>query len=661
MRWWPHLGNYGTGNTAWIGDYKDHPMLFAERDGLALAVACDPPWLAGSAGFVGVSDGWQELLRNKQLVKTYGRAENGNVALTGQVDLSRDGAFVIALGFGRSAAEAGHRALASLFDGFASASRVYIEEWSRWQHEHADAMRASDKPGLYRTSLAVIRTHEEKRFPGGLIASLSIPWGFEKGDEDLGGYHLVWPRDLAEAAGALVAAGASGDALRIMSYLAVTQQADGHWPQNMWIDGTPFWNGIQMDETAFPILLADLLRRSGIDITRFWTMARRAAGFLVRNGPLTQQDRWEEDPGYSPFTAAVEIAGLLAAADLADAHGEVAVAAYLRETADAWNGCIERWTYAMGTPLAKRFGIEGYYVRIAPAETADAATPIDGFVPIKNRPPGWSQAPAAEMVSPDALALVRFGLRAPDDPRIVNTVRVIDALLKTTMPQGDMWRRYNGDGYGEHEDGSPFDGAGIGRLWPLLTGERAHYELAAGRTSAAVALLRTMENLANEGGLLPEQTWDGPDLPERELRLGRPSGSAMPLVWAHAEYVKLQRSLHDGRVFDMPPQPVERYIVRNTPARHAIWRFNHKCREVSIGRILRLELLAPAIVHWGVNGWHEVRDTPTVDTTLGVYVCDLPVQGLPARSRIDFTFFWPQTNSWEQADFCVVVKGLKTP
>lgn len=630
-------------------------MLFAERAGVALALACDPPWLAGSAGFVGASDGWQDLFRHNRLVTTFGRAENGNVALTGHVDLSRGGAFVIALGFGSNAAEAGHRASASLLDGFDRACARFVDEWSRWQQEHADAIPTDDGPDLYRTSLAVIRAHEEKRFLGGLIASLSIPWGFEKGDEDLGGYHLVWPRDLVEAAGALVAAGATDDALRIVSYLEVTQEADGHWPQNMWVDGTPFWNGIQMDETAFPILLVDLLRRSGSEVARFWPMVRRAAGFLVRNGPVTQQDRWEEDPGYSPFTAAVQVAGLLAGADLADANREPVVARYLRETADAWNACIERWTYASGTPLAKQVGVEGYYVRITPVETADAASPLSGFVPIKNRPPGWKEAPATEIVSPDALALVRFGLRAPDDPRITNTVRVIDALLKTPTPEGDMWRRYNGDGYGEHDDGAPFDGVGVGRLWPLLTGERGHYELAAGRTARATELFRTLDRLATQGGLLPEQTWDGPDLPERELLFGRPSGSAMPLVWAHAEYVKLRRSLHDGRVFDMPPQTVERYVVRHTPARHAIWRFNHKCREAPAGLVLRLELLAPAIVHWSADHWRTVQDTATVDTGLGVHVCDLPVQRVAPKTCIDFTFLWPEAHCWEQGDFAVML------
>ena len=156
--------------------------------------------------------------------------------------------------------------------------------------------------------------------------------------------------------------------------------------------------------------------------------------------------------------------------------------------------------------------------------------------------------------------MVRFGLRPADDPRILDTVKVIDALLKIDTPKGPIWHRYNDDGYGEHEDGSPFDGTGIGRAWPLLTGERAHYELAAGHTQAAMELLGTFNSFANEGGFLPEQVWDSPDIPEKELFFGKPSGSAMPLVWAHAEYVKLLRSLQEGHVFDMPPQTVRRYL-----------------------------------------------------------------------------------------------------
>ena len=237
------------------------------------------------------------------------------------------------------------------------------------------------------------------------------------------------------------------------------------------------------------------------------------------------------------------------------------IAAYLRETADNWNDNIERWTYATGTDLARQIGVEGYYVRIAPPETECAPSPLEGFVPIKNRPPGKSSEPATHVISPDALALVRFGLRAADDPRILNTIKVIDALLRVKLPQGPCWYRYNGDGYGEHEDGSPFDGTGIGRPWPLLAGERAHYEIAAGRPQVAEELLRVMEFSTEGGRLIPEQVWDAPDIPERELFAGKPTGSACPLVWAHSEYIKLRRSLQEGKIFDQPPQTVQRYLV----------------------------------------------------------------------------------------------------
>ena len=130
----PHLGNRGDGNTAWIGDYKGVPMLFAERDSNALALACSAPWLNRSAGFVGASDGWQDLNRHKQMSWAYHRAENGNVALTGEVDLGASGGiFVLALGFGRNPAEAGHRALASLWDGFENAQLEYVRQWQAWQ------------------------------------------------------------------------------------------------------------------------------------------------------------------------------------------------------------------------------------------------------------------------------------------------------------------------------------------------------------------------------------------------------------------------------------------------------------------------------------------------------------------------------------------------
>jgi glucoamylase len=260
------------------------------------------------------------------------------------------------------------------------------------------------------------------------------------------------------------------------------------------------------------------------------------------------------------------------------------------------------------------------------------------------------------MVSVDALAFVRFGLRAADDQRIVDTVKVIDATLKLDTPRGPVWHRYQADGYGEHPDGRPFDGRGVGRGWPLLTGERAHYELAAGRTDQAELLAEAMEALAGENGLLPEQVWDSADIPERGLFMGHASGSASPLVWAHAEYLKLCRSLRDKGIFDRPPQTVERYIVNKATSQHIIWRFNNKVRLMPAGAALRVETLAPALVHWSADGWNTIHDTPTRDTTLGVYVSDLETRDLRVGDRVDFTFYWPESARWEGADFVVCVE-----
>jgi glucoamylase len=657
-----HLANMGYGNTGWVGDYKGKPMLLAERDSCALALACSAPWRKRSVGFAGTSDGWQDLSQNFQITGEYHRAENGNVALTGEIDLAAcNGEFILALGFGGVWAEAGQQALSSLLTSYESIRKDYVFHWKNWQ----DTLKKIDeKPrqcDLYRASTAVLRNHESKDFLGGIIASLSIPWGFNKGDEDLGGYHLIWPRDLVESAGGLLAAGANDDALRVLHYLEATQEADGHWAQNMWLDGRPYWNGLQMDETAFPILLVDLLRREAPacfgDCRRWWPMVSKAAAFIAANGPVTQQDRWEEDGGYSPFTMAAEIAALLIAADLAQSMGESQPAEFLRHMADTWNYNIERRTYAVNTDLARQIGVEGYYVRITPPPGVDsAASPLQGFVPIKNRAIGNSNAPAVEIVSPDALALVRFGLRAPDDPRILNTIKVIDALLRVKLPQGPGWYRYNCDGYGEHEDGSPYDGTGVGRVWPLLAGERAHYELAAGHPDSAEALLGVMENATGASRLIPEQVWDADDIPDRELFKGKASGSACPLVWAHSEYIKLRRSLLDGKIFDQPPQTVERYLVNKVSATYFNWRFNNKPRTMPCGKKLRILTMEPATVHWSFDNWQSSQDSNSNDSGCTLHYVDLPAETLAVGRQIVFTFFWKNGARWEGRDYQVTVE-----
>ncbi|HWT80767.1 MAG TPA: glycoside hydrolase family 15 protein, partial [Candidatus Methylomirabilis sp.] len=306
----PHLNNQGDGNTAWVGEMKGIPMLFAEREDTALVMASSGPWLKRSAGFVGVSDGWQDLHDHYQMTWTYDRAENGNTALVGEIDLAAcQGEFTLALGFGEIAMEAGHLARASLLDGFQAAFRSYMNEWEAWQKTLLELDTLPDPALDYRVSTAVLRIHEAKNLSGGIIASLSIPWGDSKGDNDLGGYHLVWTRDLVESFTGLFAAGAGGDAARVLRFLQVTQEPDGHWPQNMWLDGTPYWQGVQLDETAFPILLTSLAWQEGdLDsalLDSFWPMVRQAASYVICNGPVTQQDRWEEDAGYSAFTLAL--------------------------------------------------------------------------------------------------------------------------------------------------------------------------------------------------------------------------------------------------------------------------------------------------------------------------------------------------------------------
>jgi glucoamylase len=617
-----HLGNMGYGNTGWVGDYKGTPMLFAERDSCALALASSAPLLRRSVGFVGVSDSWRDLSEHFQMTWEYDRAENGNIALTAEIGLAAcEGEFILALGFGGIWAEAGQQALSSLLTSYATTRKDYVLHWQNWQRTLKQLDEKPREKDLYRASVAVVRSHESKDFLGGIIASLSIPWGFNKGDEDLGGYHLIWPRDLVESAGGLLAAGAHDDALRVLHYLEATQEAAGYWAQNMWLDGRPYWSGSQMDETAFPILLVDLLRR-----------------------------------GYSPFTLAAEVAALLAAADLAEMMGQPQPAEFLRQMADTWNDNIERWTYAVNSDLARQLGVEGYYVRITPADGDGAASPLQGFVPIKNRAIDSSNARAVEIVSPDALALVRFGLRSPDDPRMVNTIKVVDELLRVKLPQGPVWYRYNGDGYGEHEDGSPFDGTGVGRPWPLLAGERAHYELAAGRAASAEALLGVMENSTGASRLIPEQVWDTTDIAERELFAGKASGSACPLVWAHSEYIKLRRSLVDGKIFDQPPQTVERYLTRKISAKYFNWRFNNKPRTLPRGKKLRLLLMEPAMVHWSVDNWQTVEDSNSEESGWNLQHLDLPTETLAPGRQVTFTFFWKNAGRWEGRDFLVTVE-----
>jgi glucoamylase len=354
-------------------------------------------------------------------------------------------------------------------------------------------------------------------------------------------------------------------------------------------------------------------------------MIRSAALFLVRNGPGTQQERWEAVSGFSVFTMACEVAALLAAADFADLANESELAEFLRTTADAWNDAIDDYTYVQDSDLAKQHGIDGYYIRIAPPDVIKNRSLKRLRIKLPNHMLGNRSRRATDIVSPDALGLVRFGLRAPHDPRILQTIRLLDATLRRETKTGPGWVRSTHDGYGEHADGAPFNGRGIGRCWPLLAGERGHYELAAGNRKDAEQLLQTMAAQSNECGMIPEQVWDAPDLPQHELFNGRPTGSGMPLAWAHAEYIKLMRSLQDGKVWDMPPQPVQRYQVERRGAPIQIWTEREPREWVTTGKQLRVDLCAVAEICWAVDSEELSKPLTTQPVAVGLHSAVLPL------------------------------------
>ena len=648
----PHLNDHGNNNTGWTGEYNGVPMLYAYRDGLCLALSCSNKLLKRSVGFVGKSDGWTDLHLHNKMTWEYEKAEDGNVALMAEIDISENKEFTLAIGFGRNVQEASNHALGSLLDGYNYLEDQYTNKWQTWTKGLKNFT-----PKLYRISATVMRIHEAKNFPGGVLASLSVPWGETKSDKDTGGYHVVWPRDLVESAGGFLAINAVDDALRIVNYLMSTQKEDGSWPQNMWLEGEEHWKGLQIDQVAFPILIVGhCIRNKSMDadrIKRYWPRIKKAIAFLIYHGPFSQEDRWEEEKGYSTFTIAVSVAGMLAAADIAEINKDQELANYCREVADEWNSNIDKWTYVTGTSLAKEHGVDGYYIRINPYKNMAAQELTDESIDLKNHSNGEGNTKINELISVDALALVRFGLREANDPKILNTIKVIDALLKVDTPNGPCWHRYNNDGYGEKNNGQPYDGTGIGRAWPLLTGERGHYEVAAGNIPGAKKLLNAMEAFSSNG-FISEQIWDTGDIPEKELYFGKPSGSAMPLTWAHAEYIKLCASIVGKKVFDMPPQTVDRYIKQNTLSGFSTWSFDIQIKKMASSKKLRIVAKAGAIIHWTDDNWKTSNTANMKENGISLFVADVDSQNENAK-EIEFTFFWNKAKQWENKNFSVSI------
>jgi glucoamylase len=654
----PHLEVGGWGNNGYVVRVAGRTILIAERRGTWLALAATVPFSHVSCGYVGRSDGWTDLAGNFQMDWEFDHAPDGNIALTGELVLTTTREFTLGLAFGNSQ----HHAVSTLFQAlsipFADHCKRYEEQWARSSAGILPLEKSSGDGGnLFRASFNLLRAHEDKSYPGAFIASLSIPWGAMVSDENQGGYHLVWTRDMVNSANAMLAAGDRTTPLRALIYLNVSQHENGGFAQNFWINGEPYWRGVQLDEVAFPILLAWRLRReNALQDFDPYPMVLRAAAYLVRHGPLTPQERWEEVSGYSPSTLASNIAALICAACFARERGDDPTAKYLEEYADFLECHVESWTVTTEGTLVP--GVARHYLRILP-ERADNPTPEEnpnqGNIRIANRPPGaQSVFPAKEIVDAGFLELVRHGVRRPDDPIIVDSLKVVDAVLKVETPFGPCWRRYNHDGYGQREDGGAFVGWGQGRAWPLLTGERGHYELAAGHDTKP--FLRAMESLASATGLLPEQVWDGRDQPQVYMYCGRPTGSAMPLMWAHAEYIKLLRSIRDGKVSDLIVEVAKRYLrARADRQLFEVWKLTRQVRSVKRGYVLRIQAPASFRLHWSCDGWQNVKDTPSSTTTLGVDFVDIPILAAQ-QAPIHFTFFWTADDRWEGHDFTVSVK-----
>lgn len=538
----PSLKNSGYGDTG----YSQGEALVTEKEDVAVALVGAPSFAAMTSGFAGTSDGYTDLLRHHLLTQRYDRAEKGNVLQVAKLANAKHG--VIALGFGSNAAEAVDTAKKSLRKGFAAANAEYVDGWQ----EYARGLVPVNAPyeRMFKLAAMVLKAHEDKTYRGAMIASMSIPWGFavKASEPNVGGYHLVWGRDLYEVATGLLAAGDRDAAERALNYLfTVQQKPDGSYPQNSWLDGKPYWTALQIDEVSYPLILAWQLARTDEET---WTKhVRPTAEFIVSRGPVTEEERWEELGGYSPSAIAAEIAGLVCASDIARKNGATNDAQRYLRVADEWAANVEKWTVTTTGHLSKAGA--GYYIRID--NTTD---PNDGAkLDVKNGGGVWDKR---DVVDAGFLELVRLGIRPANDATIARSVEVIDSTIRTETPNGPGFRRYNHDGYGETYFGGPWLGEGIGRLWPIFTGERGEYEIALGLDPTLY--LASMQQFANEGGMIPEQVWDQANPTESGFRFGGGTGSATPLAWSMAQFLRLAVCAEQKRIVEMPSIVAEHFL-----------------------------------------------------------------------------------------------------
>lgn len=522
----PSLNNSGMHDSAW-----------AERDALLSVDGNVASALMSSCGLLEPKNGL--------LGGSYGKGRvKGNVVQIAELRATK---CTLALGFGETPSQAKQAARLSLRRGFDLVRQHYEAGWKAYT---ATLPYDRHYPGQLSMAAMVLKALEDKTFRGASIASPSVPWGGgpNANEATVSGYHGVWARDLYHVATAFDAIGDRETARRLLDYLfRVQQKPDGSFPQNSHVDGRPIGNALQMDQVGLPLVLAYQLERN--DRKTWLKHIKPAADFIVRHGPRTDQDRWEEEAGYSPATIAAQIAGLVCAAEIARTNGDQLSAETYLLTADTWAGNVEKWTVT-----TNGFRTRPYYLRITANDDPNDGAKLEinsSSIKVDER----------NIIDAGFLELVRLGIKDPNDELIKSSLALVDEKIRVETPSGAAWYRYNHDAYGETSNGSNYDGrTGVGRLWTFLSGERGEYELAAGDRRAAQTRLAAMAGFANESFMISEQVWDLQRVPSDEFKFGEGTGSATPLAWSMAQFIRLAMNIREGRNLETPKVVLDRYV-----------------------------------------------------------------------------------------------------
>ena len=547
-------------------------------------VAFDGPFSRVTNGFVGgASDGFTQLDASHTLTSLFDSAVDGNVVQVAQVDLgpSSVGASgaVLALGFGSSQRAAVASVEASRAADLGKIERDYEAGWSSYDAglipppkklPGLSNSRAAELGREYYLSANIVKASEDKTFPGAIVAGLASPWGqaVSAGDPNntyFGSYREVFARDLYEAWTGLMAAGDRATARDAVLFLFERQQlADGSMPRNSLVNGqtAPDSFGTQLDETSYPILMADQLGLS--DASLYTNHIKPAANFVAAHAPAFGVERWEEQSGYSPSTIAAEIAGLIAGAHLADVNHDAVSARVWRGVADDLQRSVKSWTVTTNGPAANH----PYFIRLSKTGDPNAAISYN----VGNGGPTLDQR---AVIDAGFLELTRLGELPAQDPDVLQSLPVVDTTIEATTPSGPGWHRYNGDGYGDGSaDGHPWapSGRGNGHLWPVLSAERGEQSIQTGGLPDAAALLDGMARFSSGVGIVPEQDWESADLAASPYGTdptvasigfvnGQPAGSASPLTWSAGAFVRLLADVAASKLLDQPQATVERYVT----------------------------------------------------------------------------------------------------